>query len=165
MKTIKVQKLSREAFRPFGDFVDLINDPSFDGKEDRTNVFTPNLLPFFLDGRTPATVNASRLKDDKKIVTGYEWHSYTCEVMVALDGDMIIFVGAELRGPAAIPEIEAFYVPQGTVVKLNPGVLHGRQFTAGKEDVHVLILLPTRTFANDVGRGRLEEADQVLIED
>ncbi len=55
--------------------------------------------------------------------------------------------------------LEAFYVPQGTFVKMNPMVVHGMQFPVHKEEAHVICMLPGRTFHNDM-TGWLIEDDQ-----
>ena len=50
-----------------------------------------------------------------------------------------------------------------TFVRLNPGVLHGRQFVVDSQSVNVMILLPERTFGNDCVFTRLAESDQIKI--
>ena len=87
---------------------------------------------------------------------------FTSEGILPLDGDIDIFVGPSSFqvNPASI---EAFRVPRGTFVRLNPGVLHGRQFVVDSQSVNVMILLPERTFGNDCVFTRLAESDQIKI--
>lgn len=59
--------------------------------------------------------------------------------------------------------IEAFYVPKGTFVKLNPLIVHGTQYPVDKEDVHIVCMLPGRTFKNDMLSRRLETGEQIRI--
>ena len=84
------------------------------------------------------------------------------EGILPLDGDIDIFVGpSSFRVDPAT--VEAFRVPQGTFVKLNPGVLHGRQFVVNTPAVNVLVLLPERTFGNDCTFTMLEGEDRIRI--
>lgn len=53
-----------------------------------------------------------------------EAHQFTCEGLLALDDDMIIFVGTPLPGKTfSVDNLEAFLVPQGTFVKLDPFII------------------------------------------
>lgn len=79
-----------------------------------------------------------------------------------LDGDVIIFVGI-MDSDFRTESIEAFYVPKGTFVKLNPLIVHGTQYPVDKEDVHIVCMLPGRTFKNDMLSRRLETGEQIRI--
>lgn len=82
--------------------------------------------------------------------------------VLPLDGDVIIFVGIMDRD-FRTESIEAFYVPKGTFVKLNPLIVHGTQYPVDKEDVHIVCMLPGRTFKNDMLSRRLETGEQIRI--
>lgn len=157
MREIKSQKLDREAFRPYGDYIDLLHVKQMEQREE-DNIFVPDLVELHLDGRMPASICVARVSECERVVSVLEYHQFTCEGILPLDGDIDIFVGPSSFRVA--PEtVEAFRVPQGTVVRLNPGVLHGRQFVVDTPEVNVLILLPERTFGNDCTFTRLEEKD------
>ena len=87
---------------------------------------------------------------------------WTCEGLLPLDGDVIIFVGI-MDSDFRTESIEAFYVPKGTFVKLNPLIVHGTQYPVDKEDVHIVCMLPGRTFKNDMLSRRLETGEQIRI--
>lgn len=126
------------------------------------NIFAPDLLKLHLDGRMPASVCVARVSECERVISALEYHQFTCEGILPLDGDIDIFVG-----PSSFrvdPEtVVAFRVPKGTFVRLNPGVLHGRQFVVDTPSVNVMILLPERTFGNDCVFTRLEEPDWIRI--
>ncbi|MFQ7398671.1 MAG: Ureidoglycolate hydrolase, partial [Neglectibacter sp.] len=104
----------------------------------------------------------ARVSECERIITALEYHQFTCEGILPLDGDIDIFVGpSSFRVDPAT--VEAFRVPQGTFVKLNPGVLHGRQFVVNTPAVNVLVLLPERTFGNDCTFTMLEGEDRIRI--
>ena len=81
-----------------------------------------------------------------------------------MDDDVVIFVGTAFPGrPMSVDRVEAFYVPKGTFVKLNPYIVHGTQFPVHSEEAHILCLLPGRTFANDIQVQVLDEAARAEV--
>lgn len=119
MREIKSQKLDREAFRPYGDYIDLLHVKQMEQREE-DNIFVPDLVELHLDGRMPASICVARVSECERVVSVLEYHQFTCEGILPLDGDIDIFVGPSSFRVA--PEtVEAFRVPQGTVVRLNPG--------------------------------------------
>lgn len=102
------------------------------------------------------------LVTSENIISFLEAHQYACEGLLPLDGDVIIFVGI-MDSDFRTESIEAFYVPKGTFVKLNPLIVHGTQYPVDKEDVHIVCMLPGRTFKNDMLSRRLETGEQIRI--
>lgn len=60
-------------------------------------------------------------------------------------------------------QLEAFLVPKGTFVRLNPYIIHGAQFAIHEEEAHVLCLLPGRTFRNDMEAVMLTEEERAVL--
>jgi ureidoglycolate lyase len=102
-------------------------------------------------------------REEKNIISFVEAHRYTCEGLLPLDADVIIFVGKVVRGELAVDTIESFLVPRGTFVKMEPLVLHGKQFVTKAEEAHCLCLLPQRTYNNDMMVKRLEDPEKIEI--
>ncbi len=162
MKKIKVQELSRDKFRMYGDYQDLLHVVEDNQQTGGSNIFVPDCLTMSLDGSLPAAISIARVSEAETIIEMVEYHKFTCEGILPIDGDCIIFVGpAGFRFDTS--GIEAYRVPRGTFVQLKPGVLHGRQFTSGAPQVNVLILLPQRTYANDTVMERLEGDNRIEI--
>ena len=160
MKKIPVQELTHEAFYRYGSFHNMTNAAELkDAHSD--NEFAADLLSLDLHDEI-ASFSIARVSPCEMTIKAYEYHCHTCEGILPLDGDCIIFVGPSSWNPS--PEnLEAFRVPRGTMVRLNLGVLHGRQFCCGKEPVNVLIVLPVRTYANDCVFIELPEERQQQI--
>ena len=146
MREIVSKPLDREAFRPYGDFVDLLHIKQMDAMAGADNIFIPDLTTLRLDERMQASVCVARVSQCERIITAVEYHGFTSEGILPLDGD-----------------IDIFPCSPGTFVRLNPGVLHGRQFVVDSQSVNVMILLPERTFGNDCVFTRLAESDQIKI--
>ena len=152
MKTIKAQPLDREAFAKYGVFQDLLDNESLAAHSVLERGFFPDLITLDFGTTTLPTVSVSDVvkRGDKRVIPFMEAHLYTCEGLMPLDGDMILTVGV-LGGRKTfnIDNMKAFIVPKGTFVKLNPQIVHGTNFPLGQDEVHMLCMLPGRTFNND----------------
>jgi ureidoglycolate lyase len=166
MRTIHVEQLTHESFRPFGSFTDLLNP---DG---------PHLgvaggpLEFFRDGlmqhlgsSTNLAHSCCRVRPRPMIIDVLEYHSHTAEAMLALDNDMIVQVAPATPPQVSVPldEFRAFAVSRGTIITLLPGVWHHGPFSPNKSSVHILVCLPERTYANDCIVVELKKQDRVKI--
>lgn len=81
-----------------------------------------------------------------------------------MDDDVVISVGIAFPGrPFTVDNVEAFYVPKRTFVKLNPYILHGAQFPVNAQTAHIACILPGRTFANDIQMEILPEDGRAEI--
>lgn len=125
-------------------------------------VIRPVVALEFNQGNQPTISVCHVKKQSENIISFLEAHQYACEGLLPLDGDVIIFVGI-MDSDFRTESIEAFYVPKGTFVKLNPLIVHGTQYPVDKEDVHIVCMLPGRTFKNDMLSRRLETGEQIRI--
>ena len=164
MKTINAKPLTVEAFKQYGTFQNLLNNEDLAKSSLNKQGFFADLLTLNFGGNTLPTVSVCNVKRDEKNIIGFvEAHRYTCEGLLPLDTDVIIFVGKVVRGVLSPDTIEAFHVPQGTFVKMEPLILHGRQFVTKAEEAHVLCLLPQRTYANDMMAQPLGDDDKIEV--
>ena len=166
MKEIKVQCLSDEAFRKSGVYQKLTADAEMKNRVIPCGDFYPDLLTLDFGKTTLPTVSCCHVyKQDRMVVDFLEYHKYTCEGLVPLDDDVIIYVGVPEMGELRIENLEGFYVPKHTFVKLNPMIVHGGQYPVNEPEAHLICMLPGRTFQNDMVYLRIEEEDKkgVLI--
>jgi len=164
MKTIQVQELSRKTFRQYGSYQNLLDNEDLAEASVNKKGFFADLVTLNFGGGTLPSVSVCHVKREEKNIIGFiEAHKNTCEGLLPLDTDVIIFVGKVIRGELSPETIEAFHVPQGTFVKLEPLILHGRQFVTKAEEAHVLCLLPQRTYSNDMVSRLLEDNDKIEI--
>lgn len=166
MREIKVQNLSDEAFRKYGVYQNLTADEEMKSRVIPCGDFYPDLLALDFGKTTLPTVSCCHVyKQEPMIVDFLEYHQYTCEGLVPLDDDVIIYVGIPEMGALKIENLEGFYVPKHTFVKLNPMIVHGGQYPVNKSEAHLICMLPGRTFQNDMVYRRIEAEDEkgVLI--
>lgn len=158
MRKINVKRLSNDNFREYGEFYDIVNP-----KGNHLDSFYPDHV-LASNGSTMPMAFSSYVvqKKTEMIVTKAEYHDEACEIMLPIDGDVIIHVAPASIEP--IPEkTEAFFVPKGMLVKLNAGIWHQESFAVGAEQVHILIGLPQRTYKRDCTQVIYEEADRLEI--
>jgi ureidoglycolate lyase len=108
MRKIKAQKLTKEAFAPFGTYYDVLKpEGAHLGDFYQDHVTDP--VAFGVPMGFSALVAH---KAEKMIVKGSEYHNYTGEVMIPLDGDVIIYVAPVSKEPVP-QETKAFHRPAG----------------------------------------------------
>ena len=161
MRVLAPQELSHGAFRLFGDYIDLLSAVQA-GTSEADNIFLPDLLTLHLDSKMPASVCVARVTECERVINAVEFHRFTSEGVLPLDGDILLYVGPS-SFKMDLDAIRVFRIPKGTFVRLNPGTLHGRQFVSGCRQATVLILLPERTFGNDCTFTVLEGDDKIQI--
>lgn len=149
MKTIKVQKLTHESFAPYGSFAPMVN-PAEHLTERQFGFFPDSVALNIGMPNSIVTFSTCRMKACEHIIKSIECHTYTGEGIMPLDGDCILhFALPNKEFEKAVELIECFYVPKGTMISINPGVWHFAPFAADTESISTLIVLPTRTYAND----------------
>lgn len=157
MRQIKAKMLSKDDFGPYGSYYNLVNPKG------------PHLGDFYHDPlRNPTNGNLplafSSLvthKQEKMVINAAEYHNTTGEVILPLDGDVIIHVAPPSKDP--VPEqTEAFIVPKGTVVRLHVGVWHLAPFSL-EGTTHVMICLPERIYFNDCNVVNYPEDKQIEV--
>lgn len=163
MRKIRAQSLSKAAFAKFGAYENMLSPECGCNGEKPCRFFRDGLaMPFFGDMAGFSTLEVTR--QDKVIVTGAEYHNHSGEILMPMDDDAIVHVApATNREP--VPQLtEAFYVPKGTMLRLNTGVWHMAPQPVHNDVLHVLIVLPERLYANDCYNVDYEENDYIEIE-
>lgn len=162
MKELKAKKLTLESFKPYGSFQDLYDIENMRRTPPGESGFYPDLLSLNLSSSTLPSVSVSKVKKRDNVVDMAEYHRYSAEGLLPLDGDCLIFVGKACRGLDGDGR-EAFVVPRGVFVRLNPGVAHGSQFPVSEEWVRIVILLPEHTFENDTVKKVFDSSEQLRL--
>lgn len=166
MKTLIAKPLTKECFQKYGEFQNLLDDATLAQKSIFPQGFFADVVKLDFGTTTLPTISVCHVtKQEKNVIRMLEAHKYTCEGLLPLDADVIIFVGRPLPGRKfSVDTVEAFIVPKGTFVKLDPLILHGTQFPVDAENAHIVCMLPGRTFMNDMMMEVLSEEDQAIVE-
>ena len=162
MRKIKLEKLTKEAFAPFGSYYDMANPDGY-GLSGAIHTFYPDRLTAYFGGQVAFSPIVVKNPVEYKI-TQAEYHTTTAEIILPISGDMIIHVAPPSAG-AYVPEYtKAFLVPKNTLVKLNACVWHLAPLPATDDSLTAIIVLPESTYMNDCKVVDLTEDQQFIIE-
>lgn len=162
MKTIKAVPITAENFKPYGSFASLLNPSGNCFPGDAT--FYPDQVELNVQGGKPVTFSPLTVKKpERMIVDTAEYHNYTGEGVFVIDDDAVIHVAPPSNHVIVPEKTEAFIVPKGTLVKLNTGVWHLAALPVHNDLLHVMIILPERTYGNDCTVCSYPEDRQVEI--
>lgn len=148
MKTIKVKKLTADNFAKYGAYADLLN-PKGEKIGNTPVEFFRDMAQLKSIQVNSASFSVCRVTKRDMIIECSECHNYCSEGSIPLDGDVIIYVAPASCDDIPEDKIEAFFVPKGTFVSLNPGVWHQAAYPCDTDIVNVAIILPERTYVND----------------
>jgi len=163
MRTAKVEKLTREAFAPFGFFADMLK-PRGDKLGKPPIEFFRDMVQLDLGGKSVASLSVCRVKTRPPVVDVAEYHTHCGEGILPLDNDVLIHVApATPTDEPPASKMRIFRVPRGTLVVLRPGVWHHAPFAVGRKEANVLIVLPERTYANDCEVAEIPESKRVTF--
>lgn len=164
MRSIKVEQLSLEAYKPFGTYANLIN-PTDEKLGEAPVEFFRDQLQMDVHGDIPFSYSCCRVEKRKNIIDVLEYHTSCGEVVLPLDNDILLQVGPATANENDIPldKMRVFYVPKGTAITIKPGVWHWGPFTPNDHPANILINLPERTYANDCIVKELAEAETIEI--
>jgi len=150
MMRLPIQKLTPDAFAPFGQVIGQIaRAPDAQGPGWHWWGETALLAA---DSR-PYGIGYLDLWPAELCFDWAERHMRSAEMLVPTGGDCLIYVGPpdHPEAPGRLPALErfaVFRVPQGQAVLLDPGVWHGAPL-AIDQPLNVVVLLLQGTGAND----------------
>ncbi|MDR7869293.1 MAG: hypothetical protein RIN55_00440 [Tissierellaceae bacterium] len=166
MREIKIKQLTKESFERYGSYINLIdNDRAKLGNT--PNEYYRDLMPSYI-GETVSSGAICRVKNMPMIIKEVEYSDTFEKTMLPLDGDIVIFVGDGIAqgDPIPLDKLEAFLVPQYTLVKLRIGVWHHAPFAHNElSHTNVLIMSRPRFYVNDIFATDLSEEDFIKIVD
>lgn len=158
MRQIKAQKLTVEAFAPYGSFCNITDPQGF-----HMGDFYRDQIVMHVSGEHNMAFSPMIMhKADHMLVQKVEYHNSTCEGIVSMDDDIVIHVAP--ASPDPVPQLtEAFLVPKGTMVRLNLGTWHCGGYALHQPQAHVLVVLPERIYKNDCTVVEYDEKDWMEI--
>lgn len=164
MRTIKAKPLTTEAFAQYGSFVNVLRpDGHFLGGDD--SKFFNDPVTMAVGGVSSVAFSPLVMKKPKDmIITKAEYHTSTGEGILIMDDDAIVHVAPPTSHTPVPEKTEAFIVPKGTFLKLNTAVWHLGPLPVNNNELHVLIVLPERIYANDCVVVDYKEEEYIKIE-
>ena len=164
MKTIKVEKLTQEAFAPFGAFANLVN-PDADKIGQEPVEFYRDMVQLHVSPEAMLSYSTTRCVPRPFIIDTLEFHSGCWEANLPLDNDIILQVApaSGKNDPLPLDKMRAFLIPQGTLFTIKAGIWHWGPFAMNGRVANVMVNLPERTYVNDCTVVELAEEDRIEI--
>ena len=148
MRTIKAVPITAENFKTYGSFVNMLSPEGYCFPGDAT--FYPDPLTLHVrDGALVAFSPLTVKKPERMIVSQAEYHDFSGEGIFVIDDDAVLHVAPPSKHQPIPEQTEAFIVPKGTMVRLKTGVWHLAALPLHNDVLHVMIVLPERTYATD----------------
>ena len=149
MKMITVQPLSPDGFSKYGAYQNML-EPKGESLGEAPAEFFRDLVQLRLGGSNVLSVSTLELSERPLVVDAMEYHNDCCEGMMPMDADVIVQLAPPVKGDLIpLDKVEAFLVPKGTLIVLNPGVWHESPYVIGRERGHIFCMLPERTYMKD----------------
>ena len=162
MRTIKAEKLTKEAFAPFGQYY-AMSEPDGYPLSGEIHRFFPDRLIANMGARNTAFSPILVRKPEKMIITQAEYHTTTCEIIMPLNDDMILHVAPPSAGKPLPEYTKAFIVPKNTIIKMNACVWHLAPLPANVSELSAMIVLPECTYMNDCTVVDFDECEKFEI--
>ena len=162
MRKIKVEKLTKESFAPYGEYY-AMNAPGGHALCGDIHRFYPDRVTAY-QGHNVGFSAITVKKPEKMLITQIEYHTTTSEMIMPLNDDMILHVAQPSAGQPITEQTKAFLVPKNTLIKMNACVWHLAPLPANAEQLTAMIVLPECTYMNDCTVVNLKEEEQFLIE-
>jgi len=163
-RTIKVKKLTAEAFARYGSFGNILGETG-DKLGQPPVEFYRDLVQQNLGDASAVSYSACVVeKREPMVIDCIEHHDHCHESIICLDGDYLMVVGpACAKDENPYDDMEVFYLPKGTVVNVKAGVWHQAGWPVDCDKVHIMCALPERTYAADCVVVNIPEEDQILV--
>ena len=163
MRKTGIKRLTKENFEPYGSYASIL-EPTGESFGEAPVVFYRDMVQQSLGFATSASYSTCVVEQRPWVITNSEVHDYCHETILCLDGDYLIHV-APATAQKQIPadRLEVFLVPKGTLVNVKAGVWHQAGFPYQCDRVHILCVLPERTYARDCYCFDLPKKDQIEV--
>ena len=148
MRNIKVQKLTQEAFAPFGKVLTI------EGLEPGGNPASHLWYPQVSVVDRDTSINLMEIVPREFVCQQFEAHDHTPENLIPMTGGMIIT--AIPKGEVTADRVAAFYIPQRQGVCFDPGVWHFVPYPIGGP-VMVSVIFANGTSQTDIHFDQLDE--------
>lgn len=146
----KVETLSLESFQDFGEFTNMTNPTGY-YLEGPCHQFYRDQILYPNNNVAPVAFSILQVKHlDELVVGSMEYHNYTAEAMLPLDGDVVVCLVPAHSNPLRADEARAFLIPKGTMIKIRTGVWHALPISVEESHTNMLVVLPERAYHNDL---------------
>ena len=165
MRELGIKRLTRENFETYGSYASIL-EPKGECFGEAPVVFYRDMVQQNLGCTSQASYSTCVVDKRENIITNAEVHDECHETILCLDGDYLMHVApATFEKEIPYDKIEVFLIPKGTLVNVKAGVWHQAGFPYGCDRVHILCVLPERTYQKDCTCLDIPEEQQIRVLD
>ncbi|MBT3320317.1 MAG: ureidoglycolate hydrolase [Clostridia bacterium] len=165
MRSVKIKKLTIEAFARYGTFASVM-EPTGDKLGAPPVEFYRDMVQQDIGCGGVVSYSACVVGKRDWVIDCTESHDYCYETIICLDGDYLMHVApACTKDELPYDNIEVFLVPKGTVMNVKKGVWHQAGFPYKCDKVHILCALPERAYATDCFVLNIPKEHQIKVLD
>lgn len=149
MREVTYKRLTLEGFAKYGSWANMVSasGPCIGASPIE---YYRDIVQSSLGAIPVVSFGICRVQTRPFIMDISEFHDACCEVVLPLDGDVLMHVAPAVpQAEFPFDQAEVFLVPRGTILVLRPGVWHHAPFAFRSDCVNCLIGLPERTYVND----------------
>ena len=160
-KTVK--ELNYEDFYKYGTYSAILSPKGIKFGNEHIE-FYRDMIQLDMGQTSTVSFSLCRILKRELIIDTSEYHNYTGEMIMPIDCDILIHVGAAIdNDKVPVNDIEIYRIPKGTVVCIRPGVWHHAAFVYNCDEANILVALPERTYKNDCHVIELDAEEQIEI--
>lgn len=165
MRKVGIRRLTPEAFAPYGSYASIM-EPQGCHLGTPPVTFYRDMTQQYLGSTNTVSFSTCVVNEREWVIDCAEYHNYTCEAILVLDGDYLMHVAPAMpEGGDPADEIEVFLIPKGTMMVTRPGVWHQAGFPYRCKAVHILCCLPERAYVNDCVVVNIPEEKKIQVVD
>ncbi|MDD5016676.1 MAG: ureidoglycolate lyase [Eubacteriales bacterium] len=143
---LAVEAMTKDAFRPYGEVIG-ISEAVLSGSSENHD-YWDGVAEFYPEGKHVCSFLRTKKGLDKAIGE-MEQHRYTEEILVALDGDIVVTVAGMQDNRPDENTIRSFRVAKGSGVIMKPGIWHALPLSYGESSMMLVIFRANTSFAKD----------------
>lgn len=155
MQTIKIEKVSKEAFKEFGQLIafPIKEKPTV---EVETVTFWKQQVMFNIDGGE-VEVGVLKVRKHDMIFDDFENHFKTATGLISLDGDFALAVSTPEDKIPNTKDIKAFEFKKNQLVLLDEKCWHGVAYPIDTDEITVLVIFKKGSLEDDTVFEKLDQ--------
>jgi len=144
--TLQVEPISKDAFSPYGQVID--NEGEELSSSSKYHDYWDGVAEFHPEGRQVCSLLKTKKNIDELIVE-MEQHRLSEEILVALDGDIIVTVAHTKEDKPDENTVRSFLVKKGIGVVFKAGIWHALPVSYGKTNMMLVVFKENTSFSKD----------------
>ena len=161
MQTIKIEKITRETFKPYGQLIEfpVKEEPTV---EVETVTFWKQQVMFNIDGGE-VEVGVLKVRKHAMIFDEFENHFKTATGLISLDGDFALAVADPADEIPKTDTIKAYKFKKNQLVLMDEKCWHGVAYPIDTDEITVLVIFKKGSLDDDTVFEKLDQSCELVF--